>query len=146
MDVVSASSEDSAALWSFFQRVSSTNWSESLLAQSLSNQRSLLAKQKGVIVGYCIAQQTLDELCIEDIAVDPHFMRQGIAKKLMQHLFTEALQQGVSSIFLEVRRSNKAAIQLYKSVDFQRVGIRKSYYPSSEHLPKEDAIVMQRLV
>jgi ribosomal-protein-alanine N-acetyltransferase len=39
---------------------------------------------------------------------------------------------------LEVRRSNEAAIQLYRSFGFRTVGVRPNYYADE----KEDALVM----
>jgi ribosomal-protein-alanine N-acetyltransferase len=41
--------------------------------------------------------------------------------------------------FLELRASNKKAINLYQSLGFQKVGIRNNYYAA----PPESAIVMR---
>jgi len=43
----------------------------------------------------------------------------------------------VKDIFLEVRKSNTAAIEFYESFHFELVGIRKAYYQD----PVEDALV-----
>ena len=61
-----------------------------------------------------------------------------IIRKLLQQLLDEARQQGIYSIYLEVRDSNAAAITLYKHAGFKEVGKRKNYY---EH-PQEDARLM----
>jgi ribosomal protein S18 acetylase RimI-like enzyme len=45
---------------------------------------------------------------------------------------------------LEVRRDNKAARRLYQNKDFERIGIRKGYYPGTEG-NRVDAIVMEYL-
>ena len=42
-------------------------------------------------------------------------------------------------MFLEVRRSNIAAIGLYKSLGFFEIGVRADYYRDSQF--KEDALV-----
>jgi ribosomal-protein-alanine N-acetyltransferase len=39
---------------------------------------------------------------------------------------------------LEVRRSNEAAINLYKSYGFRAVGVRPAYYQDD----REDAVIM----
>jgi ribosomal protein S18 acetylase RimI-like enzyme len=45
---------------------------------------------------------------------------------------------GIISIYLEARKSNEAAIALYKKHGFDQVGQRKNYYAD----PAEDAILM----
>jgi ribosomal-protein-alanine N-acetyltransferase len=51
-------------------------------------------------------------------------------------------EQGATRVLLEVRASNAAAQQLYASLGFQRIGIRKKYYVDN----KEDAYVMQKKI
>jgi ribosomal-protein-alanine N-acetyltransferase len=41
--------------------------------------------------------------------------------------------------FLEVRQSNKVAIELYKKFNFEQIYLRPNYYADGEH-----AIVMRR--
>jgi ribosomal protein S18 acetylase RimI-like enzyme len=45
---------------------------------------------------------------------------------------------GAQRVFLEVRRSNAAAIGLYERSGFRPVGVRRGYYAS----PREDALTM----
>ena len=44
------------------------------------------------------------------------------------------------AVFLEVRRSNGAAISLYTSLGFENIGVRKNYYK----LPTEDALLYKK--
>jgi len=46
----------------------------------------------------------------------------------------------VQQIFLEVRPSNDAAIELYRSAGFGQIGIRPSYYQAPGG--REDAVVL----
>ena len=39
-----------------------------------------------------------------------------------------------------MRRSNKAALHLYESAGFARLGVRKGYYPARDG--REDALVL----
>ena len=48
--------------------------------------------------------------------------------------------KGVTTIHLEVRESNTAAIALYEKYGFIRDGLRRGYYEE----PKEDALLMSR--
>jgi ribosomal-protein-alanine N-acetyltransferase len=49
---------------------------------------------------------------------------------------------GVASVYLEVRRSNDAAIRLYRKHGFKSEGRRKNYYSS----PVEDAVIMSLML
>ncbi len=75
---------------------------------------------------------------IVDVAVSHALRRRGLGRLLMEKLITEAKQKFVSTVMLEVRKSNAAARSLYSSLGFREVGIRKNYYS----LPREDAILM----
>ena len=56
----------------------------------------------------------------------------------MNEIFDRAKEKECHSIFLEVRESNVAAVELYKSYGFVSTGKRKGYYSN----PKEDALLM----
>ena len=47
--------------------------------------------------------------------------------------------------WLEVRKGNMRAQQIYLRFGFESVGLRKGYYPVS-HLEREDAVVMRYLL
>jgi len=64
----------------------------------------------------------------------------GLGKIMLDHLLQLARARKVHSVLLEVRPSNKVAIQLYHKLGFNEVGIRPNYYPS-EH-GREDALIM----
>jgi ribosomal-protein-alanine N-acetyltransferase len=46
--------------------------------------------------------------------------------------FLNSLEDSTKKIFLEVRASNLAAIKLYESFAFQKVGQRPRYYKNGE--------------
>ncbi len=88
------------------------------------------------VLGFAAARQTVPaEAEILNVAVHPSARRRGIARALLLRL----LDVLVGDVFLEVRTSNLAAIQLYQSLNFVRVGIRPAYYSQ----PSEDAIVLK---
>lgn len=90
------------------------------------------------IVGYAIISVGAGEAHIMNISVSPHFQRQGVGSKMMDHLI-EYARPRAEKLFLEVRPSNPGAIQLYRRLGFQEIGIRKNYYPAKNG--KEDAIM-----
>ncbi len=74
---------------------------------------------------------------IHTIGVDPAHQGRGIGRQLLAGLL-EFARGG--TIFLEVRTDNAAAIALYESEGFTRVGMRKRYYRVSG----ADAYTMKR--
>ena len=74
---------------------------------------------------------------IHTIGVDAVYQGQGIGRQLLTALL-EYTNGG--TIFLEVRTDNDAAISLYESVGFLRVGMRRRYYRASG----ADAYTMRR--
>ena len=61
----------------------------------------------------------------------------GIASELLDIVYDMAHDRGVTSINLEVRTSNEAAIALYEKHGFVQNGRRKDFYRD----PKEDALL-----
>ena len=74
---------------------------------------------------------------IHTIGVDAAYQGQGIGRQLLTALLEYA---NGGTIFLEVRTDNDAAISLYESVGFVRVGMRRRYYRASG----ADAYTMRR--
>jgi len=92
------------------------------------------------VVGYICAWVVGDELHINNLAVDPHWRRRGIARTLLDAVLERGRVRGARRAFLEVRASNVEALALYRRHGFEVAGIRKGYY---DH-PVEDAVVMGR--
>ena len=74
------------------------------------------------------------EFEILNLAIDPGWRRQGVAKALLRHQLARGGEH-----FLEVRASNTAARKLYECMDFKVIGTRSGYYSN----PEETAIVMK---
>jgi ribosomal-protein-alanine N-acetyltransferase len=80
-----------------------------------------------------------DEVHLLKLVVHPEFQRSGLGKRLMAFLIHFACSHGVEWIGLEVRRSNQAALALYRSLGFEERRVRKGYYRDTS----EDGIVME---
>lgn len=115
-------------------------WSEKSVASELENPLSLwlVAEENGQVFGYVGSQTVLDESDMMNVAVDPRFRRQGIARALIETLIAELAKKGSRCLRLEVRVSNENARALYERMGFQQLGLRKNYY----HNPKEDALIL----
>lgn len=100
----------------------------------------LVALEEGKICGYCGFVSAADEADITNVAVDPGSRRRGIGEALIRVLLKEAKDLQIRRAFLEVRKSNTAAVSLYRKFGFEEVGVRKNYYEE----PVEDALLMRR--
>lgn len=90
------------------------------------------------VAGYAGCWLILDETHVTNIAVAPSWRRQGVARRLMEHLLRLSLSQGANRMTLEVRRSNQGAQKLYGEFDFTATGFRRGYYTDNN----EDALIM----
>ena len=117
-------------------------WSENVLTAELRNPLALwlVAVLDDEVVGYVGAQIVPDEADMMNIAVSDGHRRQGIARSLILELLCQLREQGVSSLSLDVRASNLAAIALYEDLGFSQVGRRPGYYK----MPKEDALILRK--
>lgn len=98
--------------------------------------------QDSSIQAYAIMALEPDNAHLLNLCVHDKSRRRGLGRLLLDHLVSLARARDVSAMFLEVRSSNEAAIQLYESMGFAKVGLRHGYYPGSSG--GEDAIVMAR--
>lgn len=89
-------------------------------------------------VAFLIAWHVADELHILNIATEPPMRRRGIARMLMDVALRYATDAKIRIVILEVRRSNRAAIKLYRGLGFTAMGVRPRYYADND----EDAIEM----
>jgi ribosomal-protein-alanine N-acetyltransferase len=89
--------------------------------------------------GFLLAWDAADEVHLIDLVVHPDERRRGVARELCAELFDHARERRARCLLLEVRRSNRGALALYRGLGLRAVGVRKGYYSSNG----EDAIEMQ---
>jgi ribosomal-protein-alanine N-acetyltransferase len=73
------------------------------------------------------------------LAVKSNFRHQGIGTLLIQRFIQRAKENRVNSIWLEVRESNRDALNFYKNNKFMKVYKRKNFYT----LPLEHADILK---
>lgn len=100
--------------------------------------RCWVGEVDGRVVGMVVGWMLVDEMHIATIATHPDFRRQGIARTLLSHTLSHAIDEGAQSSFLEVRESNLAAQEMYRQFGYQATGRRRRYYRDND----EDAILM----
>jgi ribosomal-protein-alanine N-acetyltransferase len=68
--------------------------------------------------------------------------RQGIGSALLRAALDRMQAAGVYRVWLEVRESNTAALDMYRAAGFRQTGRRLSYYET----PKENALVLETIL
>jgi ribosomal-protein-alanine N-acetyltransferase len=116
-------------------------WSEGIFKDCLKIGYSNWAFIKdGQFVGYVILSVAVGEAHILNICLDPAYQGKGLGRQFLKEVLIIAKKKNANSVFLEVRPSNTAAVQLYKTAGFKKIGKRKNYYPAADG--KEDALVL----
>ncbi len=113
---------------------------EMLSGEFLSRRIALVAAGASApdALGFTVASLIPPEAELENIAVAPGVQRQGIGRRLLAELVLNLRLAGITTLHLEVRASNSAAIGLYNSFGFNETGRRPRYYSN----PVEDAALM----
>ncbi|MCR5703119.1 MAG: ribosomal protein S18-alanine N-acetyltransferase [Eubacterium sp.] len=132
--------EDIPQVASIEKEVFSMPWSEKSFEESLQNKDTLylVAEEDGSVSGYIGMYISFEIGTISNVVVAPAQRRKGIAKQLLERLLKASDACGVESVTLEVRESNRPAIELYEKAGFVNEGIRKNFYQK----PTENAIIM----
>ncbi len=97
-------------------------------------------KTSDMVVGFMDYWVVRDEAHLITIAIDPSYRKLGLATQFMEYLLKDCAEKKVRKIYLDVRKSNVAAITLYEKFAFQKISVRKKYYSDNS----EDAIVMEK--
>lgn len=118
-----------------------TRWTREQFLLGLERKafRILGIHERGVLIAYCAFSVIAGEMEIMNIATHPFHRRKGLGSRLLAEVLRQCRQEGVAEGFLEVRRSNVGAIDLYGKFGFIQIGARKNYYPDNN----EDALLFR---
>ena len=137
-----AKNEDIFNILSLDKENFSNNFEEEFYLEYIKNQRVIVAEKEKNVIGYILFNQILDEAEIYKIVVLKEFRKKQIAFKIMEFLLNELKKNNIKKIFLEVRKSNIPAINLYKKCGFIDIREIVDYYSN----PKENGIMMLKEV
>lgn len=116
-------------------------WSQGIFRDCLlAGYHSLVIDLSGIIIGYGIMSIAAAEAHILNICVHPDLQRRGYGRHMLNALLEKAEQTEAVKVFLEVRPSNHAALELYRTSGFDQIGIRPAYYQADRG--REDAVVL----
>jgi len=85
------------------------------------------------LIGYLVAAKRNNRFHIANIVIDMPYRRLGAGRDILRKLIQHAKDENVTRIFLEVRKSNNAAIMLYRSEGFEQSGEKPDYYDDFEN-------------
>jgi ribosomal protein S18 acetylase RimI-like enzyme len=81
---------------------------------------------------------------IANVAVEPEYRRQGIARMLTQAALADIAKRGAQSAWLQVRAHNPGAVALYRGLGFMEMARRSTWHsggtPPQTRLPAEVAV------
>lgn len=137
-----AKKEDVFDILSLDEENFSNNFDEKFYLEYIKNQRVIVAENEKKVIGYILFNQILDEAEIYKIVVLKDFRKKQIAFKIFEFLLNELKKNNVKKIFLEVRKSNIPAINLYIKCGFIEIREIVDYYSN----PKENGIMMLKEV
>lgn len=118
-------------------------WTKEMLLKSFVSPifYSVLIEEQGEIWGYACETVMFEDAEIAIVAVAPKHRKKGLGKLLMERLENIAISRGAEQTFLEVRKSNAAALALYEGFGFEKIRTRERYYADGE-----DAFVMRKFI
>ncbi len=121
--------------------VTAAHWSnqqyQALFRASKPGRIALTIQEEAQVRGFVIASVVGEEWEIENLAIAGRARRRGLGTRLLGEFLDLARAKGAQTVFLEVRKSNRAARALYEKWSFTEIGRRSNYYKD----PVEDAIV-----
>lgn len=134
--------EDVDAVFTIEQKVHSHPWSRGNFNDALATGNICkVAEAANEIIGYAVLMPSLDDTDLLDISIAAAHQRKGLGVWLLGEMLLLARSLKFERVILEVRRSNLAAIALYRKIGFNEIAVRRAYYPAENE--REDAIVME---
>lgn len=115
-------------------------WSEKAFEEWLSGDGRILlgAFADGRMIGFANGSWVIDEGELLNIAVLEEYRQHGTAALLYEQIEKEFSDNGVGTVYLEVREKNTPAIKFYQKNGFEQNGLRKNYYKN----PHDNAVLM----
>lgn len=117
-------------------------WRRSSYARAIttSPRQFVVAELDGELVAYAGFWVEQRKAHIAKVAVSPDYRRRGIAQALLEHVLDAIRRLGIGYAYLEVRKSNEAAQELYHRLGFHFERVQPHAYPNNS----EDALILAR--
>jgi len=132
-----ATEDDLPAILKIERQCYKIPWTEEAFRQELTKPFSSFLvvtddATDSIIMGYIVFWPLFDESHILNVTVNPEWRGLGLAQRLVRHVISASLKKEMKRVFLEVRKSNTAAIALYQKLSFYIDHVKKSFYEDGE--------------
>ena len=114
------------------------SYKQILLNYDQNNYLIYVAKYNNQNIGYISGLLVSDDLNILNLGIDERYRNRGFGYQLLNHLIENTRKIKSTNIFVELRKANTLAFNLYLRRGFKVYSERKNYYSN----PNEDAILM----
>ena len=101
----------------------------------------VLRDRQTTLVAYSVMTLMIDEAHLLNLSVARGCQREGVGWRTLEWMAEVARGYGARTMLLEVRPSNASAVRMYERYGFDKIGVRRGYYPA--HNGREDAVVMR---
>lgn len=134
---------DLYAVYTVEQAAHTYPWSIEILSNCLkTDHQCWLWQLDAQIIGHGIMLIGGGECSILNLCTHPAYQKRGFGQRMLLHLLNIGREYQADTAFLEVRKSNTAALKLYQRIGFNEIGIRRNYYPHSQG--RMDAIILAK--
>ena len=145
--------KDLAQIMQIEQQIYPNPWSTKVMYDCIQAGYQCLkgecSEHPGEISCYALMMIGFEESNLLNIGVNPKFQRLSLATQMMKRLLLISRINHAKHMWLEVRESNQAAINLYQKLGFKPIGKRKNYYKyidANGKKIKEHAILMSKKI
>lgn len=121
-------------------------WSPADYVEEVQRPDSIVRKAEtnGTVNGFLVARivpgtDNRQDAELYNIAVSAEYRSKGVGSRLLKSLFEILLERNAASIWLEVRESNRIAIDFYRKHGFIVEASRSNFYAN----PVETALIMR---
>ena len=110
------------------------SYKQILLNYDQNNYLIYVAKYNNQNIGYISGLLVSDDLNILNLGIDERYRNRGFGYQLLNYLLIENKRELKSTnIFVELRKTNKLAFNLYLRLGFKVYNERKNYYSKGDH-------------
>ena len=128
-----AKPDDLDIIYKIEQEIFNQPWTKDSIYNELNktrNKLNIIAEINRKVIGYFFSNYFGNEVHILNFVIDTPFQHRGLGKIFLNKIINQHLKD--ANVFLEVKRTNFPAVNLYLSFGFQEINIRKDYYSDGE--------------